>query len=116
MSWPVYMPDTSDTHLWVTAVAVQAMQEAILKGPTGSIKAYRCNLHVLDPVGDSPHVTCMTIDDWHQAQQADPVLGLVIVRLEDGTLGQCRWNWPILLISNSSFENATPQTEVGHSV
>ena len=30
----------------------------------------------------------MTIDYWHQAQQSDPVLSLVIVRLHDGTLGQ----------------------------
>ena len=30
----------------------------------------------------------MTIDDWCQAQQLDPVLSLIIVRLQDRTLGQ----------------------------
>ena len=29
----------------------------------------------------------MTLEDWHQAQQADPTLSLVICRLQDGTLG-----------------------------
>ena len=32
----------------------------------------------------------MTLEDWHQAQQADPALGLVITRLWDGTLGKCQ--------------------------
>ena len=30
----------------------------------------------------------MTLEYWHQAQQADPTLSLVISRLWDGTLGQ----------------------------
>ena len=30
----------------------------------------------------------MTTDDWCQAQQADLVLSLIIVRLQDGTLSQ----------------------------
>ena len=30
----------------------------------------------------------MTLDDWHQAQEADPVLSLVIIRLRDGMLGK----------------------------
>ena len=77
-----------ETYLQVTAVAVQAVQEATLKGSVSPIKAYSCNLHVLDSVGDSPQVICMTIDDWHQAQWPDLVLHLAIVRLQDGTLGQ----------------------------
>ena len=28
----------------------------------------------------------MTLEDWHQDQQADPTLSLVISRLQDGTL------------------------------
>ena len=52
------------------------------------IKAYSSNLHVPDAVEDSPQVTCMTIDDWHQAQCTDQVLSLVITRLQDGTLSQ----------------------------
>ena len=84
------MPNASGTHLQVTVVAVQAVQEATLKGTMSSIEAYSCDLHVLDPVGDGPQVTCMTIDDWCQAQRADPVLGLVIVRLQNRTLHQCQ--------------------------
>ena len=30
----------------------------------------------------------MTLEDWHQAQEADPVLSLVITRLQDGMLGK----------------------------
>ena len=79
--WPGCMPDNSGTHLKVTAAVVQTVQEAALKGPTCPIKAYSCNLHIL--------VTCMTLEDWHQAQQVDLALCLVISGLQDGTLG-----WP----------------------
>ena len=88
VSWPVCMPDNSGTHLQVMAATVQAVQEAALKGSTSPMEAYSCNLHVLDIIHDSQQVACMTIEDWHQAQQADPTLSLVIVRLWDGTLGQ----------------------------
>ena len=46
------MPDTSDTHIQVTAAAVQAVQEAALKGSVSPIKAYSSDLHVLDSVED----------------------------------------------------------------
>ena len=65
VSWPGCMPDALATHLQVTAVAMPAMQEAILQGPTSPIEAYSCHLHVLDSVKDSLQVTCMTIDDQH---------------------------------------------------
>ena len=81
------MPDNSGTHLKVTAAAVQAVQEATLEGPTSPIETYSCDLHGLDTVQDSQQVTCMTLEDWHQAQQADPTLSHVISRLWDGTLG-----------------------------
>ena len=68
------MPDNSGTHLQVTAEAMQAVQEAALKGLTSPIKAYSCDLHILDSVQDSQQVTCMTLEDWCQAQQADPTL------------------------------------------
>ena len=87
VSWPGCVPDNSGTHLKVTAAAVWAVQEAALKGPTSPIEAYSCNLHILDAVQDSQQVTCMTLEDWHEAQQADPTLSLVISRLWDGTLG-----------------------------
>ena len=63
------------------------MQEATLKDPTSPIEAYSCDLHILDAVQDSQQVTCMTLEDWCQAQQADPTLRLVISRLQNGTLG-----------------------------
>ena len=57
------------------------MQEAALEGPTSPIEAYSCNLHVLDSVEDSKQVTFMSLEEWHQAQPADPTLSLVIARL-----------------------------------
>ena len=81
------MFDNSGTHLEVTAAVVWAIQEAALKGPTNPIQAYNCNLHILDSVQDSKQVICMAMEDWCQAQQMDPTLGLVITRLQDGTLG-----------------------------
>ena len=75
------MPDNSSTHLKVTAAAVQAVQEAALEGPASPIKAYSYDLHIMDTVQDSQQVTCMTLEDWHQAQQVDPTLSLVISRL-----------------------------------
>ena len=86
VSWPGCMPDSSGTHLKVTATAVQAVQEAALKGLVSPIEANSCNRHFLDTVQDSQQVTCMTLEDWCQAQEADPVLSLVIARLRDGTL------------------------------
>ena len=85
---PGCMPDNSGTHPKVTAAVAWAVQEAALKGPTSPIEAYSCNLHILDAVQDSWQVACMTLEDWHQAQQADPTLCLVISRLWDGTLGR----------------------------
>ena len=58
-----------------------------LEGPASPIEAYSCDLHILDAVQDSHQVTCMTLEDWCQAQQADPALSLVISRLWDETLG-----------------------------
>ena len=83
------VPNISGTHRCVTTAAVQAVQETALEGPMSYIEAYSCDLYVLDPVEDGPQVTCMTADDWQQAQLADPVLGQVITRMQDGTLGQC---------------------------
>ena len=34
----------------------------------------------------------MTLEDWHQAQEVDPVLSLVIARLKDGMLGKGQSN------------------------
>ena len=85
VSWPMCVPDTSETHHWVTAVAVQAMQEAALKGLMSPTEANSCNLHVLDQVEDGLQVTCMTTDDWQQAHLVDPILGHV--RMQDRILG-----------------------------
>ena len=88
--WMGCMPDTSDMHIQVIPAAVQVMQESALKGSMSPIKAYSSDAHVLDSVEDRQQVTCITADDWYQAQQADPVLSLVIARLQDGTLSQCQ--------------------------
>ena len=53
----------------------------------------------------------MTLDDWQQAQEADPVLGIIIKRLREGTLeqnwskktdspelSQYRWEWNNLVL------------------
>ena len=103
--WPGCMPDNSGTHLKVTAAAVQAVQKAALKGLTSPTEAYSCNLHILDAVQDSQQVICMILEDWHQAQQADPILSLVISRLQDGTLGQHSLNRRTHLSLASSCEN-----------
>ena len=92
LSWPGFIPDSSGTHLKVTASAVQAVQEATLGGPASPIDAYSCNLHILDAIQDSQQVACMTLEDWHQAQEADRVLSLVITRLRDGMLGKGQSN------------------------
>ena len=64
------------------------MQEAALKGSASPIKAYSSNVNVLGSVENSQQVTWMTTDDLHQAQGADLVLGLTIMRLQKGTLSQ----------------------------
>ena len=88
VSWPGCMPDCLGTHLKVTAAAVSAVHKATHEGLASPIEAYSCDLHVLDAIQDSKQVACMTLGDWHQAQEADPVLSLVITRLRDGTLGK----------------------------
>ena len=65
---------------------MRAVQEASLKAPTSPIEAYSYHLHILYVVQDSQQVACMALEDWHQAQQADPTLSLLISRLWDGTL------------------------------
>ena len=82
------MPNASGTHCWITAVAVHAMQEDGIKGPIYPIETYSCDLCILDVVEDGPLVARMTTDEWHWAQWADPILGLVITKMQDGTLGQ----------------------------
>ena len=79
------MSGNTDTCITVTAAAVQAVQEAALQGLASPIEAYSSDVHVLDVLQDSNQVTSMTLEDWCQAQEADPILSLVIVRLRDGT-------------------------------
>ena len=65
------------------------MQEVALEEHMSPIEVYSCDLHVLDLVEDGLQVPCMTADDRQQAQLVGPILGQVIVRMQDGTLGQC---------------------------
>ena len=75
------MPGNTSTCIKVTAAGVQAVQEAALQGPASPMEAYNSDRHVLDIFQDSNHVASMTLEDWCQAQEADPILGLVIARL-----------------------------------
>ena len=84
VSWPGCIPNDTSTHIKVTAAAMQAVQEAALQGSASPIEAYSNDLHVLDILQDSNQVASMTLEDWCQAQEADPILSLVITRL--------RWN------------------------
>ena len=88
VSWPGCMPDSSGTHLKVTTEAMQAVQEAALQGSTSPTEAYSSDLHVLDVLQDSKQIASMTLKDWHQAQEMDPVPSLVITRLRGGMLGK----------------------------
>ena len=88
VSWPECMPDSLGTSLKVNAAAIRAIQEAALDQPACPIKAYSCNLHVVGAIQDSQQVAQMTLDDWWQAQEVDPVLGIIIKRLREGMLDQ----------------------------
>ena len=83
VSWPGCMPGNTGTFIKVTAAAMQAVQEAALQGPACSIEAYSSDLHVLDVLQDNNQVASMTLEDWCQAQEVDPILNLVIARLRD---------------------------------
>ena len=86
------MPDSKSTCNKVTAATMQAVYEADLQGPVSPIEAYSSDLHILDVLQDSNQVASMTLEYWHQAQEADPVLSLVITRLRDGMLGKGQSN------------------------
>ena len=88
VSWLECMPDNSDASLKVTATAVRATQEAALDQPACPLEAYSYDLHVVGAIWDSQQVAQMTLDDWQQAQEADPVLGQIMKRLREGMLEQ----------------------------
>ena len=90
VSWPECMPDNFSTSLKVTAIAVRAIQEAALKKPVCPMEAYSYDLHVIGAIQDSKQVAQMTLDDWCQVQEVDPVLGKIIMRLREGMLEQGR--------------------------
>ena len=88
VSWPECMPDNLGTSLKVNAAAIRAIQEAALDQPACPIEAYSYDLHVIGAIQDSQQVAQMTLDDWRQAQGADPALGTIIERLKAGVLDQ----------------------------
>ena len=88
VSWPECMPDNLGTSLKVNAAAIRAIQEAALDQPACPIEAYRYDLHVVGAIQDSQQVAQMTLDDRHQAQEEDPVLGIIVKRLREGMLEQ----------------------------
>ena len=88
VSWPECMPDNLGTSLKVTAAAVRAIQEAALEKPVCPIEAYSYNLHVMGAIQDSQQVAQMSLDDWWQAQEANPVLGIIIKSIREERLEQ----------------------------
>ena len=88
VSWPECMPDNSGSSLKVTAAAVRSIQEAALEKPVCPIEAYSYDLHVIGAIQDSQQVSQMTLDDWCQVQEVDPVSGIIIQRLREGMLEQ----------------------------
>ena len=88
VSWPECMPDNLGTSLKVNAAAVRAIQEAALDQPACPIEAYSYDLHVIGAIQDSQQLAQMTLDDWRQAQEVDPVLGIIVKRLREGMLEQ----------------------------
>ena len=82
------MPDSSGTGLKVNAAAIRAIQEAALDQPACPIEAYSHNIHVIGEMQSSQQVAQMTLDDWQQAQEADPALATIIERLKAGALDQ----------------------------
>ena len=88
VSWPECMPDNLGTSLKVTAAAVKEIQEAALEKLVCPIEVYSYDLHVMGAIQDSKQVAQMTLDDWCQAQEADPVLAIMIMRLREGMLEQ----------------------------
>ena len=89
VSWPGCMPDSTSTHIKVTAAAMQAVQEDALQGPASPIEAYSNDLHVLGMY----FRTVTKLPAWPsrtgiKAKKQIPVLSLVITRLRDGMLGK----------------------------
>ena len=74
VSWPECMPDSLGTGLKVNAAAIRAIQEAALDQPACPIEAYSHDIHVIGEMQGSQQVAQMTLDDWRQAQEADPAL------------------------------------------
>ena len=121
--WSGCMPGNTSTCIKVTATAVQAVQEAALQGPANPIEAYSSDLHVLDVLKDGNQVASITLKDWCQAQEADPILSLVITRLRDGMLGkgqsmatdpfevsQFGWEWKHLVLKKGIlYRQARPR-------
>ena len=91
VSLPECMPDNLGTSLNVNAAAIRAIQEAALDQPACPIEAYSYELDVIGANQDSQQVAQMTLDDWHQVQEADPVLPIIVKRLREVMLEQ---EWP----------------------
>ena len=88
VSWPKCMSDSLGTSLKVNAAAIRTIQDAALDQPACPIEAYNCDLHVIGAMQDRQQVAEMTLEDWQQAQEVDPVLHIIIKRLREGTLDQ----------------------------
>ena len=112
VSWLECMPDNLGTGLKVSAVTIRAIQEAALDQPDCPIEAYSYDMHVIGAIQDSQQVAQMTLDDWRQAQGADPALATIIERLKAGAFNQdwCKQtNSPELNLYKREWNNLTLQ-------
>ena len=110
--WLECMPDNLRTGVRVTAAAVRAIQEVALDQPACPIEAYSCNMHVVGAVQDSQQVAQMTLNDWREAQEADPALATIMETLKVGALDQdwCKQtNSPELNLYKREQNNLTLQ-------
>ena len=107
VSWSACVPNTSGTHHWVTAVAVQALQEATREGSNSPIDAYSCSLHVLDLLGDSLQVACMILAIGITPSRQTLSWALWFQGYRMGPWARPHWNRLTHPSSGSSFKNAT---------
>ena len=88
VSWPECMPENFGHQSEGDSCSCEGTTRGYLRKACFPIEAYSYDLHVMGAIQDSKQVAQMTLDDWHQVQEADPVLSIIIMRLREGVLEQ----------------------------
>ena len=91
MLYPEYPGQSACLTIWILVWRWQQQlwgqyKRLPLEKPVCPIEAYSYDLHVVGAIQDSKQVAQMTLDDFHQVQEVDPVLSIISVRLGEGTL------------------------------